>query len=195
MAHRLESAASARRRYWTIVVAALAAATVAAVGARSAPAHDQARCSASRLSATARPQTGLPPVVARMRARIVRAAAACDYETLERLAREKGRSFEFTYAALRSPAAYWRRLERTNSEDVMAKLVKILDLPYARSREGFYIWPSAHRDSPTAADWRALRAVYPQRLIDRMRRARSGYIGHRVGITRGGDWLYFIGGD
>ena len=194
MAHRHESAASARRRYSTIVVAALAAAAVAAVGARSAPAHD-ARCSASRLSATARSQTGLPPAVARMRARIVRAAVACDYETLERLAREKGRSFEFTYAARRSPAAYWRRLERTNSEDVLAKLVKILDLPYARSREGFYIWPSAHRDSPTAADWRALRAVYPQKVIDRMRRAGSGYIGHRVAITRSGDWLYFVAGD
>ena len=71
----------------------------------------------------------------------------------------------------------------------------LLDLPYAPRREGFSTRPSADRDNPTRADWRALRTVYPQKLIDRMRRARSGYIGHRVAITRSGDWLYFVAGD
>ena len=195
MKERLGHAMSRASRYWAVVPAALIGGALAGAGPASAPAHSEDRCSASGLSAAARPQTGLPPAVARMRARIVRAAVACDYEALERLAREKRRSFHFSYAALRSPAAYWRRLERTRGEDVMAKLVKILGLRHARSREGFYIWPAAHRDDPTAADWRALRAVYPQKVIDRMRRAGSGYIGHRVAITRRGDWLYFVAGD
>ena len=77
----------------------------------------------------------------------------------------------------------------------MAKLVKVLGLPHARNERGSYIWPSAHRARPTAADWRALRAIYPQRLIDQMRRSPSGYIGYRVAIAPSGDWEYYIAGD
>lgn len=127
-----------------------------------------------------------------MRERIVRAAVRCDYVALDRIGRE-GAGLAFSYGGERSAAAYWRRLEREGRDRPLEKLVKLLNLPWARN-EGLYVWPSAHRERPSDRDWRLLRAVYPQKVIDAMRRGGS-YLGYRIGITPGGDWLYFVAGD
>jgi hypothetical protein len=128
-----------------------------------------------------------------MRSRIFAAASTCDYGTLVRLSNEHGKGLEFSFGAERSAAAYWRRLE-SSGEPVMRFLVKLLDLPGAQS-QGFYVWPSAFRLHPTEADWRLLRALYPQRVIDGMRRSGIGYSGYRVGIRPNGDWQFFVTGD
>jgi hypothetical protein len=177
------------------VHAAVTFALVLALGATSAGASsDAARCSAARLSPTL-PVQKLPPRVASMRARIARAAVACDYGRLERLARERGRSFEFSFGSGTSPATYWRKLEQSRQGDPLAKLVRILRLPFARYRPGGYAWPSAYRAMPTEADWNALLAVYSRAEVNRMRRSRIGYFGYRAGISRSGDWQFFVEGD
>ena len=135
----------------------------------------------------------LPTPVASMRKRIFAAALRCDYTTLVRLGDEHGKGLAFSYGGDRSAAAYWTKLERTK-EPVMRALATVLTLPFART-EGFYAWPSAHREKPSDADWKALRALYPQSTIDRMRRGGIGYFGWRVGIRPDGNWMYFISGD
>ena len=157
------------------------------------PGLGRPRCSAGGLSADLAAQE-LPSPVADMRARIARAAVDCDYDALERLGRARGESFEFSYGAARSAARYWRTLE-ASGEPVMAALVKVLSLPFARARSGVYVWPSAHREHPNEADWKALRRLYSPAEIERMREAGTGYLGWRVGIAGDGDWQFFIAGD
>jgi hypothetical protein len=175
--------------------AGVAAAVIALVGAAGAgAARDAPRCSAAALSAKL-PAQKLPAAVSSMRTRIVRAAIRCDYAALERLARERGHSFEFSFGAGRSPAAYWRRLEQTRQDDPLAKLVKIMRLPFTRDSTGLYAWPSAYRLKPSNADWNALLGIYTRAQIRQMRRAGIGYSGYRAAITRSGDWRFFIAGD
>ena len=175
--------------------AALTIALILALGATGAGASgDTRRCSAARLS-PALPVQKLPPPVASMRTRVVRAAVACDYARLERLARERGRSFQFSFGSGSSPAAYWRKLEQSRQDDPLAKLVRILRLPFARYRLGGYAWPSAYRAKPTEADWNALLAVYSRAEVNRMRRGGIGYSGYRAGVSRSGDWQFFVAGD
>jgi hypothetical protein len=162
--------------------------------ASSGSSRDFARCSASGLNPSL-PAQNLPPRVASMRARIVRAAVACDYARLERLARERGRSFEFSFGAGTSPAAYWRDLEHSRRDDPLAKLVKILRLRFARYRLGGYAWPSAYRLRPGQADWNALLTVYSRAEVNRFRRSGIGYSGYRAGISKSGDWQFFVAGD
>jgi hypothetical protein len=174
-----------------VVAGAVLVLAVAASGASAG--RDAANCSAARLSARL-PAQKLPAPVASMRARIVRAAIACDYARLERLARERGRSFEFSFGAGTSPAAYWRRLEQSRQDDPLAKLVKLLRVPFTRYRGG-YAWPSAYRLKPTQADWNALLSVYSRAQVEQFRKSQIGYYGYRAGISPMGDWRFFIAGD
>jgi len=180
---------AALARLSTVVLAAVAVAGGSATGA----APQRAPCSASQLSPSAAPQK-LPAAVASMRSRIVAAAVRCDYAALERLGRERGRGFTFSYGSGSSAAAYWRGLEQSHV-DVMAKLVTVLSLRGARGQGGYYVWPAAHRVHPTAADWAELTPLYSRAEVARMRRSGIGYSGWRVGITPQGDWQYFVSGD
>lgn len=177
------------------IALATAVALVVALAASGASAgRDVApRCSAARLSAKL-PRQSLPAPVASMRARIARAAVACDYAGLERLARERGRSFEFSFGGGSSPAAYWRSLEQSRQDDPLAKLVKILRVPFTRYGAG-YAWPSVYRRKPTQADWNALLSVYARAQVNRFRKSEIGYYGYRAGIGPNGDWRFFIAGD
>jgi hypothetical protein len=177
-----------------VVLAALAAALLVAAG--TAGAAGSATCSASGLSA-ALPAQKLPAAVAAVRARIAKAAVRCDYAALQRIALEKGKGFRFSYGMEKSAAAYWRRLETTHRDRPLARVVKILKLPVRRNEVGDYSWPSAYRDRPTAADWNALVRVgaYTRAEVDRMRKGGNVYYGYRLGITRGGDWQFFVAGD
>ena len=170
--------------------------TAAAAAALSADAAPRATCSASGLSATL-PKQALPAAVARVRARIAKAAVACDYAGLERIALERGKGFTFSYGGERSAAAYWRRLEATHRDRPLARLVAILGLPVTRNETGSFAWPSAYTDKPTARDWNALvrAGVYTRAHVDRMRRGGNVYLGYRTAITRGGDWQFFVAGD
>ena len=189
----------------TILFAVSASLVAALTGASSAADRGTARCSASSLP-PAKTVAGLPGRAASMRLRIVAAARRCDYAALVRLGNERGRGLAFSYGGTTDPAAYWRMLERTGPRPrPMEALAKVLSLPYATvaadgravppARARFLVWPRAHRVNPSARDWQALRVLYTQAQIDAMRRTGIGYTGWRVGITRGGDWQYFIAGD
>ncbi len=153
-------------------------------------------CSAAGLRSRPEPQD-VPAPVAEMRRSIVAAATACDYERLAELARA-GR-FTYSFGKDGDPAAFWRREEAT--ADPLRVLVRLLDRPFATRPGGDtaqFVWPRAYAyDSweevpPEARE--ELQPLYGPQDFDRFARAGS-YVGHRVGITAEGDWLFFVAGD
>jgi hypothetical protein len=175
-----------------LALLALIAATAVAAAA-TASAHTAA-CSAAHLSASV-PAQKLPAKVASVRARIAKAAVACNYSALERIAYEKD-GFTFSYGGEKSASVYWKKLE-ARGERPLARLVKILGLPVTRNEAAAYAWPSAYTAHPKAKDWNALvrAGVYTRAQVDRMRKGGSVYLGYRTAITKTGDWQFFVAGD
>jgi hypothetical protein len=159
------------------------------------PAEPQADCSTSALRLTL-PGQDLPAAVADVRQRVFEAAVACDYDTLEQIALERGEGFTFSYGGGDSAAAHWRELEESGAEEPMRVLATILTLPFTRNESGSYAWPTAYDESPTEADWQALvdAGLYTQEQIDQMK-AGGMYLGYRTAITADGDWQFFVAGD
>lgn len=83
----------------------------------------------------------------------------------------------------------------------MRTLVELVDGPSAaRSVDGTtqYLWPSAcaferWEDVPASAR-EDLRRLYGDEDFRRFEQFGS-YVGHRIGITESGDWIFFVGGD
>jgi hypothetical protein len=159
----------------------------------------------------------LPEAVHNMRTRIIEAAIACDYKTLQRLGLRGGRFFTFSYGARRNdlPAEHWRAVEtadrRRRDRDVLRTLVRLLGGAYATRQQkatprgpkmSAYIWPAVSaKVRPTEADWDALQAAgaHSPREIARMKKTyeENGitYLDYRLAILENGDWVYFVAGD
>lgn len=157
-------------------------------------------CSASGMSAEPERQSGLPAAVARIRAEIVEAAAACDFERLEDLAEGGSSRFTFSFGGGGDPAGYWRAREEGDGEP-LRHLVGVLNLSHATvagADPGQFVWPSAFAyedwDDVPPPDRAALGRLYPDEQLRRFEQFGS-YLGHRVGITAAGDWLFFVAGD
>jgi hypothetical protein len=180
----------------TLAALVLAAALVSAASASAAGTKSAGACSAAALSAKL-PKQNLPAAVASVRARIAAAAVACDYAKLQRIALEKGNGFKFSFGSETSAAAYWKKLESQHRDKPLARLVKILRIPFTRNETGAYAWPSAYTDKPTVANWNALvqKGVYTRAEVNRMRKGGNVYYGYRTAITRSGDWQFFVSGD
>jgi hypothetical protein len=171
------------------VATALVAAAAATAGANGGS------CSAKGMSA-ALPAQSLPAKVAAVRTRIARAAVACDYAALERIAKENPQGFKFTYGTETSAAAYWRKLEASHRDKPMRRLVGILRTPFVRNEIKAYAWPSAYKEKPTAADWSRLVAsgAYTRAEVNRLQKSEM-YLGYRTAISPQGKWLFFVAGD
>ena len=114
-------------------------------------------CSTSGLRLTL-PEQDLPAAVADVRKRVFDAAVACDYDTLEEIALEKGAGFTFSYGGSEDASEYWRGVEEDSSEQPkpMRALASILTLPFTRNESGSYAWPTAYSEKPTDEAWQAL---------------------------------------
>ncbi len=154
-------------------------------------------CSAAGLSPSPVPQE-LPGPVAEMRRSIVAAATACDFGRLAALA--KPGSFTYSFGQSGDPAAAWRSQE-TGGNPILRILVELVDRPFAGRPAGSqtqYVWPRAYAYDrwsdvpPEARD--ELAPLYGPSDFENFERFGS-YSGYRVGITAGGDWQFFIGGD
>lgn len=172
--------------------------TVTVTETKTVAAEPEVKCSTAGLRLTL-PEQELPAEVADVRKRIFDAAVACDYDTLEQIALEKGEGFTFSYGAGDSAAAYWRGVEEAGTEQPlpMRTLAAILTLPYTRNESGSYAWPTAYNEAPKDADWQALvdAGLYTQEQIDSMKTGGTGYLGFRTAITPDGDWQFFVAGD
>jgi len=155
-------------------------------------------CSMSGVTPT-RPEQDLPPVVADVRRRVFDAAVACDYDTIEQIADEKGQGFTFSYGSSTDGSEYWRELEENGLETPkpMRALATILTQPFTRNESGSYAWPTAYSESPTEEAWRDLvySGLYSADVVDQMREQNTGYLGYRTAITADGDWQFFVAGD
>ncbi|MCP3140625.1 hypothetical protein [Pyxidicoccus xibeiensis] len=150
-------------------------------------------CSASTLTPRAEPaRPPLPAPVESMRSRIIAAAVACDYAALATLADEQGKSVRFSFGDATDAAAYWREAEQ-QGEPVLARMVGVLQRPYAR-QEGLYYWPAVHVTG-AKKDWQALQGLYPAEQLEAMQEGGSGYLGLRLGISPKGDWQLAVAGD
>jgi hypothetical protein len=152
-------------------------------------------CSTAGLRLTL-PEQELPDAVADVRKRVFDAAVACDYDTLEQIALEKGAGFTFTYGGETDASEYWSKLEDDGTEKPMRALATILTLPHARNESGSYAWPTAYSEDPSEEAWQALvdAGLYTQDEIDSMKTGGS-YLGWRTAITADGDWQFFVAGD
>ena len=152
-------------------------------------------CSTAALRLTL-PEQELPAEVSDVRERVFGAAVACDYDTLEQIALEKGAGFTFSYGGETDASEYWGRLEEEGTEKPMRALAAILTLPFTRNESGSYAWPTAYSERPTEEAWQALvdAGLYTQDQIDSMKTAGS-YLGWRTAITADGDWQFFVAGD
>lgn len=166
----------------------------------TAPPGPEVACSTANLRLTL-PEQDLPAAVAEVRERIFAAAVACDYETLEQIALERGEGFTYSYGGDTSAAVFWRDREEAGAAEPgpkpMRALTAILAMPFTRNESGSYAWPTAYDESPTEADWQAIvdAGLYTQEAVDQMKSFGSGYLGYRTAITADGDWQFFVAGD
>lgn len=142
-------------------------------------------------------QPELPAAVETKRVAIAQAAAARDYEALDRLLPRTG-GFEYTFGGpvAGGPTAYWRRLEATTEEAPLETLVAVLALPHTTVR-GIYVWPFAFDRDPeqlTDEELELLSTFATPREIQGWREF-GGYIGYRAGIEPDGDWIFYVAGD
>jgi hypothetical protein len=158
----------------------------------------EAGCSTAGLRLTLSEQD-LPVEVAEVRQRVFEAAIACDYDTLEQIALERGEGFTFSFGGGDSAAAFWRDVEEAGTEEPlpMRALATILTLPYTRNEAGSYAWPTAYDESPEEADGQALvdAGLYSRGEVELMQTQGTGYLGYRTAITPDGDWQFFVAGD
>jgi len=153
-----------------------------------------ARCSASALSPEPKPaQPALPAKVEAMRRRIIAAAVACDYAALKALSVEVDKEFRFTFEEGQTDlVGFWREREQ-KGDGVMARLVRVLNLPYSAEGE-HYLWPSAASVFRNDKDWAAIEGLYPPEAIAQWKGTERGYTGLRTGIHVNGDWLFAVSG-
>ncbi len=169
------------------------------------PSPSPTRCSASGADSLEL-QLDLPDPVQSRRAEIGNQARSCDIAGLVALTAD---DFTASFGG-GDPASIWETGE-AEGDAPLRRLVDILTLPYATidgadpgagsgsdDDELIYVWPSAHAYESWAdvprTDRQALLAVYTQGDLDDFEAAGT-YLGHRVGITESGDWIFFVSGD
>ena len=143
---------------------------------------------------------GIPGAVVEKRREIVVATLACDLGGLAALGVPGGFEFSINPNAGESAADYWAVLEDQGYAP-LARLLEILALPVAPADLGgstVYVWPSvaAYGDweSAPVADRVALAALFTDEDLERFA-DENFYLGSRVGIGEGGDWLWYVAGD
>lgn len=163
-------------------------------------------CSAAGMPAELPDQPGLPQDVALMRALIVEAAVACDFDGLARLMSPNG--FQSYFDGDPQPGNQAEVVESWRSEEargvpVLTILVETLDLPVVLDDEGgeeplTYLWPSAFGYSSWLDIPEQDRALYLARFGDSFREdfeLFGGFTGWRTIISSFGEWTFFAAGD
>jgi len=167
------------------------------------PTTTTAPCSATGLSPIVDAQSGLPVVVATMRADLARAAATCDWTALAALADRNGAGVRFSFGGPGDPIAYWRRIEMSGERPApMRALRALLGLPFATQdlspTSVQYLWPAAHvANPPSAAQLQGIAdtGLYPLATLQEWVRTGNNYLGYRLAVTASGDWTFFLAGD
>jgi hypothetical protein len=142
-------------------------------------------------------QDGLPAAVATTRGEVFAAAVACDYGRLEAAI---GPDFSSSFGGGQDHVDMWRDLE-IGGQGPMRYLAELLKRPFGTVTSGdgvtYYVWPSVFGKEwaeVTDAERDALRPLYDEADFDAFE-GFGAYIGYRILITEGGEWVGFIAGD
>jgi hypothetical protein len=144
----------------------------------------------------------LPERVRAMHAAILEAARSGDIEAMRPVLESNELMPQVSFGGADDPIAFWKEVSGDyEGREILAVLVNILQMPYARARTGtpdeMYVWPYlAEADlekltPPQEVD--LYRLVKP--LEAKAMREFGGYIGYRLGIGADGTWHYFLAGD
>ena len=182
----------------TLVLAAGCGSDQQTAGTPSAPVEappPPAAVSTGPIPTEPAPQSGLPTAVEMMRAAIVTAANAHDYDALAALIPDSG--FTFSYGAGDSAIDYWKDLEAAG-ETPLETMAGLLALRHTRAGD-IYVWPWAYDRDPanltgTQKDALAGAGAATRKQLDQMSEL-GHYLGWRLGITRDGTWVFFVAGD
>ncbi len=162
-------------------------------------------CSAGDLGTPRKPPStarGLPAVVTSKRNAILTAALACNYDTLQSLLAP---GFTASFGGPPDPIVFWKEQEAAG-EPVLRVLALLLQTKPAfekfdNNQDARYVWPAAATWDPstplTAAQKAELKA-----LVNTFGREsgisplpQDGYLYYRTGITKTGEWTFFVVGD
>lgn len=110
------------------------------------------------------------------------------------------RDFSFTFGDGTDPAEHWRRLE-AGSDTPLRFLVELLQRPFRRVEGGgpggvrlalgVHLPVVGRRPGGRPGALRPLYGASDFELFEQF----GAHVGHRVGITADGEWLYFVAGD
>jgi len=143
-------------------------------------------------------QAGLPEAVESKRQAIYAAAAEGDYEKLQSLA-DPAINYSFGGSVPGGFAEYLKASDenlKADSKTNFGIIRTLLRLPYG-IQGNIYVWPKVFTKS--AAEWTEedlgeMRAFLTDEEIEGFR-SFGAYAGHRVGITKEGNWVYYVAGD
>ncbi|MBN9062785.1 MAG: hypothetical protein J0H41_10130 [Rhizobiales bacterium] len=180
-----------------------------AAGRQSALAQPARTAPAAPAKPAARPSviaesdaSKLPPRVADMRERILDAARSGDIEKL-RIPLERNETPPVLQRGGKGDLIALLRGKSFDPEgrEAMARLVNLLEAPYARIEAGrpqeMYVWPAYAEmmwESLSPEDWVSLYRVVPAGVIKESLEKRK-YLGDRVGVGPDGTWHYFLTGE
>ena len=152
-------------------------------------------CSTAGLRLTL-PEQELPAEVADVRKRVFDAAVACDYDTLEQIALEKGAGFTFTYGGETDASEYWRELEDERHREADAGARDDPDAALHAQRVRLLRLADRLQRGPDRGGMAGARRRGPLHAgPDRLDEDRGSYLGWRTAITADGDWQFFVAGD
>jgi hypothetical protein len=105
--------------------------------------------------------------------------------------------FTFSFGGETDPIRYWKRLESEGHVPVIGDILpSVLETEPGFNR-GVYVWPAQATEDPARwdeADIEALSAIHAEEDIRAFQEA-GLYYGWRLGIDRGGTWVFFVSGD
>jgi len=160
----------------------------------------ESTCSTGRSAPPPTRHPDLPEAVSATRTAIIEASRACDYDKLAELGLPGDGPFTYSFGGGGRPAAFWKEAEAAGQAP-LRMLLELLDGPAATREAGGttqYLWPVAYAferwEEVPASARDDLRRIYGEEDLRRFEQFGS-YVGHRVGITESGDWIFFVGGD
>jgi len=141
------------------------------------------------------PQIGLPKAVEQKRQAIFKAATAGDYEALTAEA-DPSLNYSFGGPHEKGFVGFLKLSEQTEGQSALDIIPRLLELPYAY-QANIYVWPNVFYKAPN--EWKENDIELMKKLVslDQIEKFREfgGYVYYRLGITKEGNWVFYIAGD
>lgn len=161
---------------------------------RSAP-EGAADCSASGQSVTVLPAPGLDEAAIQMRDFLIDAALRCD-ESMLQTAIDESSQFSFSFGGDTDALGFWWDLEAAGDEPFLRLAQVLATTPALADGGDVVVFPRVTTGRPEDTTDEAIDELI---WIDPQQRdtilGDTGYLDWRAGISRDGEWRFFVRGD